>query len=236
MTLPDTEIHVWFHNVDPAPASLDDLARLLTSAELAKARRYHFDADRRRSIVARASLRLHLSRYCGLDPAAILISSDPGTKPEAPATGVHFNVSHAGDLVGLAFSARCPVGFDVERVRQMREAAAIAKRYFSPDEQQAVADAADADEAFFEIWTTKEALVKGTGKGLSSELAAFTVPRLATALTPVRTAVKDYADWCVAAVVPPRAGYRAAVAARQSNAVIRVTTGAVPGPRDPLES
>lgn len=228
MELPADEVHVWFHDVEVTPEQLDSLSRLLSSAELARALRYHFEADRRRSIVARAALRIHLSRYSGIDPAAIVIAAEAGAKPEAPRTGVHFNVSHAADFVGIAFSSASPVGFDVERVRTMRDADAIAKRYFSPDEQRAMTDAADPDDAFFQIWTAKEALVKGTGKGLSTELAAFTVPVLATELTPIRTATVDYKDWCVAAVAPPRAGYRAAVAARQSKGVIRVNAGAVP--------
>jgi len=223
MPLPSGEIHVWFHDVDLAPGAVDDLARTLSSAELAKATRYHFDADRRRSIVARASLRHHLSRYCGLDPAAILIRSEQGVKPEAPATGIHFNVSHAGDLVGIAFSSACPVGFDIERIRPMRDAMSIVNRYFSSEEQQVLAKAADQDDAFFQVWTAKEALVKGTGKGLSSELGAFTVPIGATTLTPIQTELPDYSGWRVASVTPPRAGYRAAVAACHPSATIRVT-------------
>lgn len=223
MSLPPGEIHVWFHDVDLAPGAVDDLARTLSSAELAKAIRYHFDADRRRSIVARASLRHHLSNYCGVDPATILIRSEQGVKPDAPATGIHFNVSHAGDLIGIAFSSECPVGFDIERIRPMRDAMSIVNRCFSTEEQQVLAKAADQDDAFFQVWTAKEALVKGTGKGLTSELGAFTVPIGATALTAIRTDLADYAGWSVASVTPPREGYRAAVAACHPSATVRVT-------------
>lgn len=215
--MPPAEIHVWFHSVDLPPGAIDDLARTLTPVELARANRYHFDADRRRSIVARASLRLHLSRYCGLDPGEIVVGSEEGGKPDAPATGMHFNVSHAGDLVGLAFSTECPVGFDVERIRTMRDGLGIARRFFSTAEQQLVAAAVDRDDVFFRIWTAKEAIVKGTGKGLSSRLDAFTVALDVMTLTPIRTELPEYQDWCVAAVDPPREGYRAAVAARQAD-------------------
>jgi 4'-phosphopantetheinyl transferase len=219
------EIHVWFHDVNLAPDALDALARLLSSSELAKARRYHFDADMRRSLVARASLRQHLSHYCGVDPAAIVIREDGHAKPDAPATGMYFNVSHAADFVGIAFSSACPVGFDLERIRPMRDALSIAARFFSTEEQQVVARAVDPDQAFFEVWTAKEALVKGTGTGLSSELGAFTVPMGATTLTPVGTSLPAYAGWRVASVPPPRDTYRAAVAALHSSAVIRVMAG-----------
>lgn len=228
MELPAGEIHVWFHDADVAPAALDGLAPVLNPAELARASRYHFEADRRRSIVARASLRIHLSHYCGVEAASILIGAADGAKPEAPATGVQFNVSHAGDVVALAFSAACPVGLDVERIRPMRDAQGIARRYFSADEQRALDASADVDDTFFRIWTAKEALVKGTGKGLSSELAAFTVPFASAALAPVQAEPGvGLEGWSVASLDDPREGYRAAVAARTGHATLRVTNATV---------
>jgi 4'-phosphopantetheinyl transferase len=228
MPLPPGEIHVWFHSADVSPAGRDGLTRVLTSAELAKASRYHFDADRARSIVARAALRIHLSRYSGLDAASILITTPEGTKPAALLTGIDFNVSHAGDLVAIAFASGCPVGIDVERVRPVRDREGIAKRYFSPDEQRELEASSNPEDTFFRIWTAKEALVKGTGKGLTSDLTEFTVPWAETTLSRVRTRVSGYEAWCVAALAAPRDGYRAAVAASAAGAAIRVTSGGVP--------
>ena len=229
MPLPPGEIHVWFHGADVPPAVRDDLTCVLTSGELAKASRYRFDADRARSIVARAALRIHLSRYSGLDAASILITTPEGTKPAAPLTGIQFNVSHAGDLVAIAFASGYPVGIDVERVRPVRDREGIAKRYFSADEQRELEASSNPEDTFFRIWTAKEALVKGTGKGLTSDLTEFTVPWAATTLSRVRTRVSGYEAWCVAAVDAPRDGYRAAVAACAAEAAIRVTSGGVPG-------
>jgi 4'-phosphopantetheinyl transferase len=228
MPLPPGEIHVWFHSADVSPAVRDDLTRVLTSAELAKATRYRFEADRARSIVARSALRIHLSRYTGVDANSILISAPEGTKPAAPLTDIQFNVSHAGDLVALVFASGIPVGIDVERIRPVRDARGIARRYFSPDEQRELERSGDPEDTFFRIWTAKEALVKGTGKGLTSDLTAFTVPWNETTLSRVRMHVSGYDAWCVAALPAPRHGYRAALAARTSDAAIRVTTGAVP--------
>ncbi len=232
MTLPGDEVHVWFHDVALEAAALADLSRVLTSAELVRARRYRVEADRRRSIVARAALRLHLSRYCGGDPGAFLIAAAAGAKPEAPRTGVRFNVSHSGDLIGLAFSTVADVGVDVERIRPVGDATGIAARYFSRDEQRVLAAAADAEDTFFQIWTAKEAVVKGTGQGLGSDLSAFTVPLGIDGLTPVETGVPAYTGWCVAAVAVPRPGYRSALAVRQVSAVIRVAGGRLPLEQD----
>ncbi len=228
MRLPPDEVHVWFHAADIAPAALDELSRTLTSAELVRAGRYRFDDDRRRSIVARGSLRLHLSRYSGEPPAGILIAGQAGEKPHAPRTGIQFSVSHAGGLVALAFSAAAPVGVDIERLRPVRDAAGIASRFFSPDEQRAMAASADTEGAFFGIWTAKEAVVKGTGLGLASELGAFTAPRDPGGLRPVETTLNLYAGWCVTPIEPPRPGYRAALAVRLPSAVIRVGSGPLP--------
>jgi len=225
MRLPSDEVHVWFHETDIAPAALEELSATLTAAELVRVRRYRFEEDRRRSIVARASLRLHLSRYSGEPAAGILIVGEAGEKPQAPGTGIQFNVSHAGDLVSLAFSAAAPVGVDIERVRPVRDAAGIAARFFSAAEQRVMASAVEAEGTFFQIWTAKEAVVKGTGQGLASDLGAFTAPRSADGLRPVETTLDLYSGWCVTAIEPPRPGYRAALAVRLPSAVIRVASG-----------
>ena len=183
------------------PLPFVDLTRVLTSAELAKASRYRVDADRARSIVARAALRIHLSRYSGLDAASILITAPQGAKPAAPLTGLDFNVSHAGDLVAIVFASGCPVGIDVERVRPVRDREGIATRYFSPDEQRELEASSNPEDTFFRIWTAKEALVKGTGKGLTSDLTAFTVPWAETTLS-----LCPYARERVRRVVRGRAG------------------------------
>jgi 4'-phosphopantetheinyl transferase len=218
-------IDVWFVGAGAPSAVVDRLACVLTSSEQARAARFHFEADHRRFTVARASLRLLLGRCSGADPASIEIASPDGAKPEAPALGVHFNVSHAGEMVALAFASDVPVGVDVERLRPMRDAAGIARRWFSPDERRAVEDTGDLADTFFRIWTAKEAVVKGTGGGLSSGLASFTVPFRSPVLAPVQAASGTAFDgWQVASLEEAGDGYRAAVAARTARAIIRVTT------------
>ena len=69
--------------------------------------------------------------------------------------------------------------------------------------------AADHGEAFFAIWTAKEAIVKASGKGIGTgDLHGFTVPFRDPELRPVID------GWSVAAIDPNRDGYYAAVAAR----------------------
>jgi 4'-phosphopantetheinyl transferase len=124
--------------------------------------------------------------------------------PQDDRRGLHFNISHSGELVALAI-AREAVGIDVEEIREMRDLLGIARRFFSAEEAQRVEE--DGDQ-FFRIWTAKEAVVKAIGSGVSDGLQSFTVPRDLRA----PAVVQGREEWVVCAIEPPLAGYRAAVA------------------------
>lgn len=202
-------IDVYFVDVNVADDVLDALATLLTAPEHARANRYRFPDDRRRSIVARAATRRVLSRYLGTDPGTLIIDEEEFGKPVLRGREIEFNASHSGDLVALAFAKETAVGVDVERRRPLSDTLALARRFFSPEDVAVVESADDGGHAFFSIWTAKEAIVKASGKGIGTgDLRGFTVPFRDPELRPV------VGGWSVAAVDPKRDGYYAAVAAR----------------------
>ena len=210
-------IDVCFVDVNVSNDVIDALANLLTTAERARADRYRFSDDRRRSIVARAATRRLLARYLGSDPLTLVIDEEKLGKPVLRGREIEFNASHSGDLVALAFARETAVGIDVERRRKLSDTLALTRRYFSADEVAIVERAADAGDAFFAIWTAKEAIVKASGKGIGSgDLRGFTVPFRDPQLRPVVD------GWSVAALDPNRDGYYAAVAARDANLRIAV--------------
>ncbi|HEV7427431.1 MAG TPA: 4'-phosphopantetheinyl transferase superfamily protein [Thermoanaerobaculia bacterium] len=218
-------IDVYFVDVNVVDDVVEALVKLLTPSERARAEGYRFPHDRRRSIVARAASRQLLGRYLARDPATLLIDEEEFGKPFLRGREFEFNVSHSGDLVALAFTKETPVGVDVERRRELSDALALAQRYFSAEEVAIVERAADAGEAFFAIWTAKEAIVKASGKGIGSgDLHSFTVPFRDPQLRPVID------GWSVAAIDPNRDGYFAAVAARDGERRIAtkvITAGAL---------
>jgi 4'-phosphopantetheinyl transferase len=59
------------------------------------------------------------------------------------------------------------VGVDVERCRRLAAAPALAERIFHPREQAWLATQPCFDDAFFRMWTLKEALLKAAGTGFS---------------------------------------------------------------------
>jgi 4'-phosphopantetheinyl transferase len=216
-------IDVCFIGIDVSSDVIDALAALLTDSERARANRYRFDDDRRRSIVARAATRRLLGRYLGADPLALAIVEEEHGKPVLTNREMQFNASHSGDLVALAFARDTAVGIDVECRRRLHDVVALAQRYFSDDELTIVRSSSDPADAFFAIWTAKESIVKASGKGIATgDLHEFTVPFRQRQLLPVID------GWSVAAVDPPLDGYYAAVAARSGEHQItsRVITAA----------
>lgn len=207
MTIDGGEVHVWYTRADVDEPVVRACEALLTDAERTKAARFLDAADRRRSIVARASLRMLLGRYTRTEARAVSIVSLDLGKPVAPELPIEFSISHSGSLVALAFSATAPVGIDVERHREVREAAAIARRYFSDHEQRALREAGYAVDAFMRIWVRREALGKALGTGIAAAL-------------PPRDPSGD--EWSILPLSDPTPGYVAAVAARMSRPTVRI--------------
>lgn len=202
-------IDVYFIDVNVPRQVVDALSELLADGERERAGRYRFDDDRRRSIVARAATRRLLGRYLGADPRGLTIVEGEHGKPALASREIEFNASHSGDLVALAFASMTPVGIDIERQRTLRNPLALARRFFSADELTFLTASADINEAFFTVWTAKEAIVKANGRGIAaSDLRAFTVPFGASQLRPAVDI------WSVATIEPTLNGYHAAIAAR----------------------
>ena len=114
------------------------------------------------------------------DPADIPIligtfAFGPEGKPWLPdRPGLHFSLSHSGELV-LCSLSDAELGCDVETPRRVN--AALVRRFFHPDEQRWLFSLpqGEQDAAFLRLWTLKESYVKAIGLGLSLPLDAFCV-------------------------------------------------------------
>jgi 4'-phosphopantetheinyl transferase len=160
---------------------MKNLQGVLSHDELERAGRFKFDRDNRRFVVSRGLLRDVLSRYAGIDPALLRFTYGPKGKPgletTPPNTGLHFNLSHAHELMMIAISVDTPLGIDVEYVRELPDLDDIARGFFSASEYSDLrrTPRTQRTEAFFNCWTRKEAYVKAIGDGLSAPLDRFDV-------------------------------------------------------------
>ncbi|HWB10608.1 MAG TPA: 4'-phosphopantetheinyl transferase superfamily protein [Pirellulales bacterium] len=177
MQLAEDEVHLWRIATD-RPRDLPSLRELLAPDERAKADRFRFEGDRRRSIVRRAALREILARYADALPAELAFCYGPQGKPAfAPPFrdfGIEFNLSFSGETALCAVGRRS-LGVDVERYRVIEDAGLVAKHFFTPTEISVQSEAEDANRVFLRHWTRKEALIKATGSGLSVPLNSFDV-------------------------------------------------------------
>jgi 4'-phosphopantetheinyl transferase len=143
---------------------------LLSSDELEKASRFAFQELRDAYIVGRGLTRCLLSARVKLQPHSIRFQYSVRGKPYLDGQHEwHFNVSHSKSLFVCAVTNAGEIGVDIEQVRPMRDAQAIAARFFSISEARRLGLLPQDRQmiGFFECWTRKEAFLKATGEGLS---------------------------------------------------------------------
>jgi len=181
---PDLPI-VWQAGLTDDAARLSDLISLLSADERARLERLQQHDDRQRFLIGRGLLRIFAGAQLGLPPERVEFQYGPFGKPfvipRAGTTPFHFNVSHSGKLVLLAFHPACEVGVDVEEMRGGKDWEAVALRVF-PAEEYRNWTRLKPDErtnGFFRAWTRHEATLKTLGLGFFDESGAEHHARLA---------------------------------------------------------
>ncbi len=172
--LSHNEVHVCKVVVSNLPlVYVMQLAQLLSSDEQQQAQRFQFDRHRKMYIVSHGLLRVLLSRYTDSHPEEIDFSyghkGKPFLKEKTRSQAIFFSLSHTTELVLYAFAKCRWLGVDVEYMRTAASVDGIAKRYFYPNENRMLSRFAveQRKEAFYKLWTCKEAYLKATGEGLA---------------------------------------------------------------------
>lgn len=164
-------VEVWRVDLDAGPVGVRPLEE-----ELERAQRLRDEVGRHRFLASRAWLRLVLGRPLGLDHDEMRFTYGERGKPSVVGGGdVRFSLSRSGRVGLIAVTRGREVGVDVERTRSEVSHEAIARQLFAP------AESADLDrltgaartDAFFSLWTRKEAVVKARGAGLGDGLDGF---------------------------------------------------------------
>lgn len=156
--------------VDPAVIPEESISSCLSAAEQEQASRFRFEKDARHWRACRAALRSILGGTLGIDPAAIDFEFGRHGKPRlAPPHGaLHFNLSHCPDLALVALSRNGPLGIDLEAADRAPSLLGCESSFCHPEEiARLPANASGRAAALLDLWTSKEALLKALGTGMS---------------------------------------------------------------------
>lgn len=157
------------------------------------------------------------ARLAALSVDATGLHRDPLGRPRLPEGAGDIGWSHSAGRLLMAYTRHGLVGVDVEASGRATQAMAIARRYFAPDEADALArlDASSRQPAFLRMWCAKEAVLKAAGRGLAFGLdrVAFDVAQAQPRMTRCDPGLGRVDDWSVHQFAP-EAGFIAVLARR----------------------
>lgn len=220
MNLGANDVHVWLVDLDDS--ALDALSSTLEHGELAKAASFATTRLQSHYRRCRGSLRTLLARYTGQAAAALRFEYGHQGKPSLAHADWHFNVAHSGARALVAI-ARAPVGVDLEAT----DRASVNPEELLPlvcTDAEATAlramNASERHDAFYRLWTRKEAFCKGLGLGLQLDL-----PQVRTLRYSLHGSVQMHCegiteDW-FAYELPPIPGYAASLCLPHATAQVQ---------------
>jgi 4'-phosphopantetheinyl transferase len=167
--------HLWV--VDLAGVdrpAVENLQLLFSKEELERARRFHFERDRRAFLVSYGLLRRALTWVVpAVRPKDWVFTRAPNGRPEIDQPSLlpwlRFNISHTTGLVACLVTAKNDCGVDVEAVVRFPDLESLSWRILAASERAHIAALPDHVRhcGFFRLWTLKEAYAKARGLGVS---------------------------------------------------------------------
>lgn len=186
--------------------------------------------------VARSALARLLCAYGGCAQMPLIERGEHGKPFASGLPDLHFNLSHAGPHILVAFARHQAVGIDVERCDRRLSIEGLARRFFAPGEALALAALPLTGQrvAFMRLWTHKEAVLKAIGHGLGFGLhrVEFALDQHGEVDGLVRVAAEAGvpSEWCVRRL-DPGPGLLGALAWRGAERRVRTFTCGARGVR-----
>jgi 4'-phosphopantetheinyl transferase len=138
-----------------------------------KVGRYRRWQNAQASLLGRLLLSKGLARYYDYQLNFNHLEYGEYGKPLLPDTPFYFNISHSENLVVCAIQPDVAVGVDVEYVKPVP--ITDFRSQMTDNEWSLVSQAADPLWAFYDYWTSKEAILKVEGSGIQLGLKTFEV-------------------------------------------------------------
>lgn len=168
----------------PRECRTNELRGYLNLDECSRASRFHFRSDYDSFVIAHAIKRVSLGALINRAPIDVTLAFGAHGKPmlnsakhEAP---FHFSLSRSKGMVAFAIAPYTLIGVDIEHINLNIDTDDLARSLLSAQERELLnnANASSRQDLLFQLWTAKEAYIKGIGLGLSVPLDSFFVEAL----------------------------------------------------------
>lgn len=216
--LGEQDVHLWRINKNYFNGLRSYSDYYLNKDEQKRAQRFRFRKDHDLFVIGRYLSKILIAYYTNNKPENVTIIPDEFGKPVCE-MNLHFNLSHSGDLLLLGFS-KSLIGVDIEKIDPTWDIDCFCERHFTEMESQKIMNGRPADKTnkFYEIWTKKESLIKGIGKGLSLPLKDFNVTAPDTKVLWEFPTEYKQGNWQVHTIVTNQ-GYKSAFATQNANVI-----------------
>jgi 4'-phosphopantetheinyl transferase len=205
MSMSDPKAEIWTIQLDHASIQMDLCEEVLSTDEQERAAKFKFQRDRRRYIVAHATLRSILAAHMTKSPQELTFTHGKNGKPYLAGTDIErdiqFNLTHSHEVALLAVTRGQEIGVDVEYMNRDFAFTEVAERFFTASEVQALLalPVPLQKQAFYKCWTSKEAFLKAKGTGLSGELGEVTIELIDNHSVKVKATLPD---WSLTELMP----------------------------------
>jgi 4'-phosphopantetheinyl transferase len=176
-------VHIWCARLDvQGPSYTRNLESMLSEDEMQRVESISDQSGKSQFIVCRGLLRKILASYLDIHPNKVEFSYNANGKPSLAWSAqsgftydkykggeIQFNLAHSRGLAIYAIALNSEIGVDLEYVRPIKEMKHFADRFFSRDESILLSKLKGKRkrDAFFKLWTCKEAYLKARGEGLA---------------------------------------------------------------------
>lgn len=180
-TLNNGIVYVWDYDLDNIWKNRKGLSRLLDKTELDRSSCYRFEIHRRRFVSGRAVLRTVLAQYLNRNPESLKFKYNIHGKPylskQQSFPNIKFSASSSHNIGCVAITLDNELGVDLEKVNSDGEFSNLPMTGFCTEEYSWLQSLPQKDKlaAFYDLWTCKEAYLKGLGVGLMSDLNEFCI-------------------------------------------------------------
>lgn len=166
-------LNIWEIDINDRNIQLaDNNKNILSPTELSNMNSFMFKKDYHKYLVAHVVMRLLLARYNNLQPSEINYRYGKYGKPYF-SENIFFNLSHSHKKIILGLCDK-EIGVDIEHKSNI-DYNNLSDLICTEEEKLYINNAANKKDKFYELWTKKEAVLKGLGVGLNKDMKSFSV-------------------------------------------------------------